>query len=187
MAAIFFLFLTVKGPIIRPHHHGQSYRTPKYAAPGPMSSLFAPLFTFSPSKWGLVLTTLAGSGVSLILCFSQHLKRSNSIFWVLCSIIDLLVAANTTMRCKWACSYQEIVLRFLGKFHFSYLELRLCLYILVFSSPKISVYSHLPFQVRYIFPITKLYLYAAPFLLPNPSNRPKESHGPYIHSLPLKR
>ena len=55
------------------------------------------------------------------------------------------------------------------------------------SSPKISVCSHLPFQVRYIFPITKLYLYAAPFLLPNPLNRPKESHAPYIHSLPLKR
>ena len=82
--------------------------------------------------------------------------------------------------------YSEIVLRVFGKINSSPLTSSMppCLRV---SSPKISVCSHLPFQVRYIFPITELYLYAAPFLLPNPSNRPKESHRPYIRSLPLKR
>ena len=72
-----------------------------------------------------------------------------------------------------------------GELNKTHLELRLCLHIFLFLVLRLAFVPGLPFQVRYIFPITKLYLYAAPFLLPNPSNRPKESHGPYIHRLPL--
>ena len=72
-----------------------------------------------------------------------------------------------------------------GKINSSHLELRLCLHVFVFLVLRSAFVPGLPFQVRYIFPITNCIYMLHPSILPNPSNRPKESHGPYIHSLPF--
>ena len=71
------------------------------------------------------------------------------------------------------------------KFHSSHLELRLCLYIFVFPVLRSAFVPtcHFMYAISSQYKIiSTCYTLSWALLLPNPSNRPKESHG---HSLPL--